>query len=420
MSILITEVKILDSHSSHYRKKVNVTIKNGQITDIGTTKSRTEKVIDGKGAYLSPGWFDLQANFSDPGNEYKEDHTSGRAVAAAGGFTEVALLPNTKPPIQTKSDVEYIRRGNGHELVQLLPIAAISKDLQGEDFTELLDLRKAGAIAFSDGLQPLWNTDLLRKSIMYVQKFDGLVIDRPEDRWLALFGVMNESKSNALVGMKGIPNIAEEIIIHRNIKVLEYTGGRLHLSNISTAGGLKLIAKAKKKGLNLTCDVALHQLLFTDDKVLDFDTNFRVSPPLRTAKDCKVLVKGVKDGTIDAIVSSHQPQDEENKKLEFDQAANGMNNMQVVLPMMNMLSDEIPLDVLVEKFTSGPRNVLSRHVPRIEKGQPANLTLFNPTLKWNFNAETNKSKSINSPLFGSEVTGKVLGVFNNGRFIETK
>lgn len=418
MSVLITEVKILDPGSPYHKKKVNVFIKDGLIASIGPTKSRAEHTIDGKGAFLTPGWLDLQANFSDPGEEHKEDLQSGRAVAAAGGFTEVAVLPNTDPPIQSKNDIEYIKRNNASSLVQLLPIGAISKDLKGEDFTELHDLYDAGAAAFSDGLQPIWNTDLLRKSIMYVQKFDGLVIDRPEDKWLAQFGVMNESVSSTLVGMKGIPNIAEEIIVDRDLRLLEYTGGKLHLSNISTSKSVALIRRAKKKGLQITCDVALHQLLFNDTAVQDFDSNFKVRPPLRSEKDIRALIKGLNEGTIDAVVSSHQPQDEENKKLEYDQAADGMNNMQVMAHMINSLKAELPLELLIEKLTSGPRAVLGRSNPVIDKGAEANLTLFNPTLGWKLDRSTNKSKSDNSPYFGTELTGKVVAVFNNGHFIE--
>jgi dihydroorotase len=293
MSVLITEVKILDPNSPFHNKKVNVFIKDGVINSIGATKSRAEHTINGKGAILSPGWLDLQANFSDPGDEHKEDLNTGRRVAAAGGFTEVALVPNTNPPVQSKNDIKYIKRDNAHSLVQLLPIGAISKELKGEEFTELHDLYDAGAVAYSDGLQPLWNTDLLRKSIMYVQKFNGLVIDRPEDHWLAQFGVMNESVNSTLLGMRGIPNIAEEIIVDRDLKLLDYTGGKLHLSNISTAKSVALIRRAKKKGLQVTCDVALHQLVFTDEKILDFEANFKVNPPLRTQKDISALIKGL-------------------------------------------------------------------------------------------------------------------------------
>ncbi len=416
MTILLSEVKILDPQSPHHRKKVNVLIEDGEIAAIGNTRYRAGQVVDGKGAILTPGWFDLQANFCDPGEEHKEDLTTGRAVAMAGGFTEIAVLPNTRPVIQAKNDIEYIKRGNRNSLVQLWPVAAISKDTAGENFTEILDLQAAGAVAFSDGLVPLWNTDLLRKSLQYVQKFNGLVIDRPQEQWLSRFGVMNEGVNSALLGMKGVPALAEDIAVARDLQLLEYTGGKLHLANISTAKSVALIRRAKKKGLQVTCDVAIHQLLYTDDNILEFDSNFKVSPPLRTAKDIKALVKGLLDGTIDALVSAHQPQDEESKNLEFDQAACGMNNMQVALPMVLMLQDRVPLELLLTRLTTGPRAVLGLPGPVIDKGAVANLTLFRPAEKWQYDARTNLSKSANSPLFGQEVTGKVLAVANNGQF----
>ena len=418
MSILILEAKILDPQSPFHRKKANVLIKDGVIASIGNTKPKADNTINARGALLTPGWLDLQASFCDPGYEYKEDLLTGRNVAMAGGFTEVAVLPNTLPVIQTKNDIEYIKRDNTNSLVQLWPIAAISKNIDGEDFTEILDLNAAGAVAFSDGITPLWNTDLLRKSLLYVQKFNGLVIDRAEEKWLSQFGVMNEGVNSALVGMKGIPALAEELAVARDIQILEYTGGRLHIANISSLKAVTLVRKAKKKGLQVTCDVAIHQLLYTDDAVLEFDSIYKVNPPLRKKRDIKALIKGLLDDTIDAIVSAHQPQDEENKKLEFEHAANGMNNMQVVLPMLNMLKKEIPLEKLLTKITSGPRSILGIEHPIIGKGAKANLTLINPTVKWVYDGKTNKSKSINSPLFDQELTGKVVAVFNNGKHQE--
>lgn len=418
MSILILEAKILDPQSPFHRKKANILIKNGVIAYIGNNKPKADKSINAKGLMLTPGWLDLQANFCDPGYEHKEDLITGRNVAMAGGFTEVAVLPNTSPVIQTKNDIEYIKRDNASSLVQLWPIAAVSKNIEGEDFTEILDLEAAGAIAFSDGLIPLWNTDLLRKSMQYVQKFNGLVINRIEEKWLGQFGVMNEGVNSALLGMKGVPALAEDVAVARDIQILEYTGGRLHLSNLSSSKAVALVRKAKKKGLNITCDVAIHQLIYTDEDVLEFDSIYKVNPPFRTKKDIKALIKGLLDDTIDAIVSAHQPQDEENKKLEFEHAANGMNNMQVVLPMLNMLKKNVPLEKLISKITTGPRAILGFEQPVIEKGARANLTLMHPTLKWTFNSQTNKSKSINSPLFDQELTGKVMAVFNNGHYQE--
>ncbi len=418
MLILISGAKILDPQSPYHRKKANILIKNGIVSYVGDKTQRAEKTIHAKGAILTPGWIDLQANFCDPGYEQKEDLTSGRNVAMAGGFTDVVVLPNTQPVIQTKNDIEYIKRDNTTSLVQLWPIAAISKDNEGTDFTEILDLDSAGAVAFSDGLLPLWNSDLLRKSMQYVQKFAGLVIDLPQEKWLSQFGVMNEGVNSALLGMRGIPSLAEEVIVARDIQILEYTGGKLHLSNLSSSKSVALVRKAKSKGLRVTCDVAIHQLIYTDESILEFDPIYKVNPPLRTEKDIKALIKGLQDDTIDAIVTAHQPQNEEGKKLEFDYAENGMSNMQVVLPMLGRLKGEISFEKLVSKLTRGPRSILGFENPKITKGAPANLTLINPTQKWQYNGQSNKSKSINSPLFGKELIGKVLAVFNNGYFQE--
>lgn len=418
MSILILEAKILDPQSPFHRKKANILIKDGVIAYIGSNKPKADEIINVSGSILTPGWLDLQASFCDPGYEHKEDLNTGRNVAMAGGFTEVAVLPNTSPVIQSKNDLKYVMRDNATSLVQLWPIAAISKNIEGEDFTEILDLEAAGAIAFSDGLAPLWNADLLRKSMQYVQKFNGLVIDRAEEKWLSQFGVMNEGINSALLGMKGIPSLAEEVAVARDIKILEYTGGNLHLSNLSSSKAVSLVRKAKKRGLQITCDVAIHQLIYTDDTVLEFDALYKVNPPFRTKKDIKALIKGILDDTIDAVVSAHQPQDEENKKLEFEHAANGMNNMQVVLPMFDMLKKDIPLEKLIGKITTGPRSILGFEQPEIVKGAKANLTLMHPIMKWVFDSKTNESKSVNSPLFGQELTGKVVAVFNNGHYQE--
>ena len=418
MSILILEAKILDPQSPFHRKKANILIKDGQISYIGDKKPKASKTIDEQGAILTPGWLDMQACFCDPGYEHKEDLKTGRNVAMAGGFTEVAVIPNTFPVIQTKNDIEYIKRDNPHSLVQLWPIAAISKNIEGEEFTDILDLEAAGAVAFSDGLEPLWNTELMRKSMQYVQKFNGLVIDRIQEKWLSQFGVMNEGVNSALLGMKGVPALAEELAVARDIQILEYAGGKIHLSNLSSSKSVALVRRAKKKGLQVTCDVAIHQLIYTDDAVLEFDSVYKVNPPFRTKKDIKALIKGLNDGTIDAIVTAHQPQDEENKKLEFDDAANGMNNMQVILPFLNLLKNDIPFELLISKITSGPRSILGFENPIIAKGEKANVTLIQPTKKWVFNSKTNMSKSINSPLYEQELTGQVVAVFNNGQFQE--
>jgi len=416
MSVLITAAKILDPGSNHHGKSKNVLIEKGKITYIGNDTPKSKTLIHGKGCYLSTGWCDMQANFNDPGFEHKEDLTSGSAAAEAGGYTDVALLPNTLPIIDSKNSVKYVQRNNGRQIVNCHPIAAATVKTQGEEITEMLDLNEAGAIAFSDGNNTLWNTGVMLKSLQYVQKFDGLVIDRPEDKWLSMFGMMNEGVNSALLGLKGVPALAEEVVVARNLELLEYAGGRLHLSNISTEKSVKMIKAAKKAGLNVTADVAAIQLAFDDSTIQEFDANYKVNPPLRTQKDIKALIKGLEDGTIDAIVSAHEPHDEECKKLEFDLADFGVTSLQTVLPTLVQLNTTLSWEDLILKVTSNPRAILKLNQPKIEEGEVANLTLFDTNYVWDFDQSTNQSKSNNSPFYGSQLKGKVKAVFNNGMY----
>lgn len=416
MKILIKSAQILDPSSSWYKKKKNILIKDGVITSIGEKNYRADKVIERSGIKISIGWFDMRANFCDPGFEHKEDLDSGRRAAAAGGFTEVAVLPNTNPVVDSKNEVGYIKSGNISNLVQVYPIGAITKNTDGEDLTEMIDLHHAGAVAFSDGDQPIWQTDILLKSLQYLQKFDGLLINKPEDKWLNLFGVMNEGKNSTILGMKGMPSLSEEIIISRDLDLLDYAGGKLHFSSVSAVKSLDLIKKAKKSGLNVSCDITSFQTLFDDSALKDFDTNFKVNPPFREKKDNRAIVKALKDETIDVIVSGHNPQDEESKKLEFDLAEFGIINIQTVLPCIVKLSEDIDFYQLLEKITRKPRELLGLQIPRIEEGEQANMTLFDPSKDWTFDENSNFSKSDNSPFLGKKLKGKVLGVFNNGRF----
>lgn len=416
MSILIKAVRILDPGSSYHNQKLNILISDaGLIKSIGKDEPEAAKVIEGKNLMVSIGWFDMRANFNDPGMEYKEDLDSGMASAAAGGFTGVALLPNTKPCIESKNEVSYLKSKNTKHVTQIYPMGAVTKGCKGEDFTEILDMHAAGAVAFTDGENPIWNTDILLKSLQYLQKFNGLLINKPEDKYLTAFGTMNEGVTSTFLGMKGMPGLAEEVMIQRDIELLKYAGGRIHFSNVSTAYALKLIAKAKKDGLKVTCDVAAHNLLFDDTLLSDYDTNYKVNPPLRSKRDISALVKGVASGDVDVIVSSHTPQDEESKKLEFDHADFGMLGLQTFFSMVVQKMDGNDISGLLEKFTVNPRTLLNLPIPKIEVGEKADLTIFDPDLDWAYNAESNYSKSTNSPLMDQNLKGAVLGVVNNGR-----
>jgi dihydroorotase len=415
MKILIQSAKIISKGTPHHLKKRNVLISSGRIAEIGDKNYQADKVIDADGMILSAGWLDLGAYVGDPGLEHKEDLSSIAKAAAAGGFTEVALLPNTYPTVQTKNEISYITQGNNNRLVQLHTLAAITKNCKGEELTEMIDLHEAGAVAFTDGLKSVWHTDIFLKSLQYLQKFDGLLIDHPEDNWLNLFGQMNEGVNSTSLGLKGMPRIAEEVAVRKNLELLAYAGGRLHFSRVSTAKTIAMIRSAKKKGLNVTCDITGFQALLDDDLLEDFDTNYKVNPPLREKSDNEALIKGLKDGTIDVLTSGHLPQDDESKLLEFDQAEFGMINLQTFASQLATLSKSVDMDVLIESVATAPRTILKMEVPKIEVDEKANLTLFDPNCEWTFEPKNNLSKSKNSPWLGKELKGKAVAVFNNGK-----
>jgi dihydroorotase len=414
MKILIQAAKILNTGSPFHKKEKNILIQNGRITEIGDKNYQADKVIKAEGMILSTGWFDLGTFIGDPGLEHKEDLESGAKAAVAGGFTEIALLPNTVPCIQTKNDVNYLTRGNDNRLLQVHPLASVTKNNKGEELTEMIDLHEAGAAGFTDGLKPIWHTDIFLKSLQYLQKFNGVLIDHPEDIWLNMFGQMHEGLQSTMLGLKGMPRIAEEVAISRNLKLLNYAGGRLHLSRLSTSKSIGLIRSAKSK-MNITCDIAAYQPLLDDSMLAGFDTNYKVNPPLREKADNDALIKGLNDGTIDVICSGHLPQDAESKSIEFDLADAGMINLQTFASNLVSLSEMVNWDILIDKVTNGPRAVLNVEAPVIDVEAKANLTLLDPNYSWTFDDETNLSKSKNSPWLGQTLTGKAVAVFNNGR-----
>lgn len=414
MKILIQSPQILDRNSSFHQKVKNVLIADGRITEVGDKAFGADKVINAEGMILSIGWFDLGTYAGDPGLEHKEDLVSVARAAAAGGFTDIALLPNTSPAIQTKNEISYLTRDNKNRLVTIHPLASVTRNNKGEELTEMIDLHEAGAVGFTDGLKPVWHTDIFLKSLQYLQKFDGVLIDHPEDLWLDLFGQMHEGINSTRLGLKGMPRIAEEIAISRNIDLLNYAGGRLHISKLSTAKSVELLKAAKKK-LKVTCDITSYQPLLDDSLLADFNTSLKVNPPLREKSDQDALIRGLKDGVIDVICSGHIPQDHESKELEFDLAEFGMINLQTMGSHLVQLSKSVDWDVLIEKVTSGPRAILNANIPKIEIGDAACLTLFDPKKNWLLDERSNLSKSKNSPWFGKQVTGKAVAVFNNGK-----
>ncbi len=415
MKILIQSPTLLDKRSPHHLKEKNVLVQNGKITDIGDKNFSADRIIPAKGMYLSPGWFDLGCLSGDPGLEAKEDLASLTKTATQAGFTDLALLPNTQPVVQTKADVQYVVQGNENRLVQLHALAAITRHTKGEEMTEMHDLHMAGAVGFTDGLKHLEHTDIFFKALQYVQRFQGLVLDHPEDRWLALFGQMHEGVTSTQLGLKGIPRLAEEVALIRNLELLAYAGGRLHVSRLSSGRSFELIKAAKRKGLAVTCDCTTYQPVLDDSLLMNFDTHYKVSPPLREKADQESILKALKDGTLDVLVSGHVPQDDESKWVEFDHAEPGIINLATVGSQLVALSDEVPIEELIHKISNAPREVLGLEAPTIQEDTKACLTLLDPNRVWNYTEANNFSKSRNSPWLGKQLTGKVVAVFNNNK-----
>lgn len=412
MNLLITDVTIVDPNSQFNQKNCDVSVENGVITAIGTGLSKGgENVIDGKGCILSPGFFDLNCSIGDPGYETREDINTATDAAKAGGFTGIAVLPNSKPVVHSKGEVEYIINRAKHNLVDVHPIGAVSRDMEGKELAELYDMRKAGAVAFSDGNKAIADDGFMSRALQYAKGFNGLLMVYPENKSIAGKSQVNESATSVLLGMKGIPALAEEMQISRDIFLATYHDAPLHVSNISTAGSVALIRKAKKEGLKISCDVAPHHLVFTEELLNDFDSNYKVKPPLRGKSDVKALIAGLKDGTIDAIGSQHRPHEIEFKDVEFEIAAFGIVALQTVLHLV--LKAGLSAELIAEKLAINPRKLLGLSIPTIAEGSEANFTLYNPTESWTYSLENNYSKSANSPLLNKTLTGKVKLVYNN-------
>ncbi|HEX4886804.1 MAG TPA: dihydroorotase, partial [Luteibaculaceae bacterium] len=357
--IVLKNVTICDLHSPYNGKQVDILIENQKILQIAEhIDDLSAQPHSFDGALLSPGWIDLQAQLGDPGFEHKEDLLSGLDAAAAGGFTAVCASPLTAPLTDSKSILEYkLNRARFH-LVDILPLGILTEQGAGKNMAELFDMHHNGAVGFTDGKVQL-STSILKKSLMYLQQFGGQLMSHPTNASLSANGQVNESINSSLTGLKGIPALGEQLQISHDLGVLQYTGGKLHFSCISTASAVQLIHDAKKKGLAVSCDIAAHQVAFDDSVVNTFDTSYKVFPPFRTKDDVAALLKGLIDGTIDAVCSDHHPEDPEHKNVEFDLASFGIIGLQTAFAVLNtQLKKHLPTDKIVEKFTAGPRRVL--------------------------------------------------------------
>lgn len=418
MKLLIKSAKIIDNESPFNNKVMDILVEDGLIKEIApeiSTKN-IDKEISFENLHVSQGWFDSSVSFGEPGFEDRETIENGLDTAAKSGFTAIAVNPGNDPVTDIKGSVSFLKnKAVGHP-VSLYPIGALTRGSNGIDMAELYDMQQAGAVAFGDHKKAVSNPNMLKIALQYSQNFDGLILSFPQENKIAGNGQVNENENSTLLGLKGIPALAEELQITRDLYILEYTGGKLHIPTISTSKAVTLIREAKEKGLDVTCGVAIHNLFFTDDMIHDFNTNAKVLPPLRTNADVKALLTGLRDGTIDMVTSDHTPMDVEHKKVEFDNASYGTIGLESAF---GALLQRLSLKTTIKVLTSGKSRF---NIPEnlIEEGAPANFTFFDPDATFTFEEKNIFSTSKNSLFLGQELKGKVYGVLTGTNFFPSE
>lgn len=415
MNVLVKSATILDSKSDFHNTTQDILIEKGIITDINTSiknpKNYTE--IKADNLHVSQGWFDSSVCFGEPGFEDRETIENGLITAAKSGFTAVVLQANSSPVINSGNDIVFLKAKAQNHAVNLLPSGALTVNNNSTDLAELFDMHSAGAVVFSDYKQSIANPNLLKIALQYASNFDGLICSFPQDNSIAGQGVMNEEETSTSLGLKGNPNLAEALQVARDLYLLEYTNGKLHIPTISTKESVELIREAKKKKLNVSCSVAIHNLFFTDKALVEFDTRFKVSPPLRTQIDCDALIEGLKDGTIDMVTSDHNPLTIEDKKIEFDHAAFGTIGLESAFgALQSIFTTKKAIDIL----TRGKQRFGLENQP-IKIGETAQLSFFNPNTKYTFSQKNIFSKSKNNIFINTDLKGIALGIYANKKLV---
>jgi len=416
MNILLRSARIIDMNSRYHNQVKDILIQNGIIVKIGKKLELPKncKEIKLDNLHVSNGWFDSSVSLGEPGYEERENLFHGLEVAAKSGFTKIALNPNTNPFIDNKSAVEFLIQKSTDSAVKLYPIANLTQKAAGKEMAELYDMQNSGAIAFGDYNKPVDNVNLLKIALLYAQNFDGLVLSFPQDGNIGTHGLVNESENTTRLGLNSIPNLSEELQVSRDLSVLEYTGGKLHIPTISTSKSVQLIKDAKKKGMDVTCSVSAHHIYLTDSEIKSFDTNYKVSPPLRSEKDVKSMIKGINDGTIDMIVSDHNPIDIENKNVEFENGVDGTIGLE---SMFGSIGKKLDLNQVIVCLTENPCKRFNLPISIIDEGEKADLTLFDPTLEYIFENEHILSKSKNSAFLGKGLKGKAYGIYAKNKLV---
>ena len=425
MTVLIKNGRVIDPTNDLDEPK-DLLIDKGKIKalespgkiNIGTGEKQS--IIDAKDCVVCPGLIDMHVHFRVPGFEYKETIESGCRSAAAGGFTSVAVMPNTNPVNDTRSVTEHLLSlAKTKGIINVYAIAAITRNLAGERLSEMADLKDAGAIAFSDDGRPVMNNELMRRAFEYSKMFKLPLIQHSEMLDLTEGGCMNEGIVSTELGLKGMPAEAEDIMVYRDIALLEKTGGRLHVAHISSKNSVDLVRQAKSRGLSVTCEVAPHHFTLTDEAVRGYDTNTKMSPPLRTISDVDAIKKGLKDGTIDIIATDHAPHDIVDKQVEYQNACFGIVGLETALPLSLKLVDEkiLSMSELIKKLTSTPAGIFNLSSGNLSLGNDADILIFNPNFEYSIDISKFHSKSKNSPFDGWKVKGKVIRTLVRGKTV---
>ncbi len=417
MKLLIKNARIVDPLSPFNGQTQDIFIENGLIRQIGSAiQTSADEEISIENLSVSPGWVDIFTHFGDPGQEYKETIETGAAAAAAGGYTDVFLLPNTNPVVDSKAQVEYLRQRSATQPVNLHPIGAVTRQTEGKDLAEMYDMRSSGAIAFSDGIRSIQSAGLLVKALQYIKAFGGIIIQLPDDQSISPHGLMNEGVVSTSLGLAGKPAMAEELIVARDIKLARYTDSKLHLTAISTAKSVEYVNRGKASGIQLSCSVTPYHLYFNEESLQEYDTNLKVNPPIRTEADRLRLIEAVKDGTVDCIATHHLPHEADSKVSEFEYARNGMTGLETAFAVLNTV---IPNESerWVRLLSSQPRALFGLPALSVQEGQKATLTLFDPDKEWIYTLSQKRSRSQNSPFLGKTLRGKVWGIINKDQLI---
>ncbi|MBI3137983.1 MAG: dihydroorotase [Sphingobacteriales bacterium] len=416
MKILIKQARITDPNSPHNGQIADIFIENGTITRIaaGITE-KADKVIEREGLFVSPGWVDVFANFADPGYEFKETLETGAAAAAAGGYTDVMIIPNTNPAIHNKSAVEYIVHKGRDLPVTIHPIGAITRNTEGKELAEMYDMKWSGAVAFSDGINCVQSAGLLVKALQYVKAFDGIIIQLPDDKSVNPPGLINEGVVSTQLGLPGKPAMAEELVVERDISLAGYADSKLHLTGISTKKSADYVRKGKENGIAVSCSVTAYHLFFCDEDMTSYNTNLKVNPPLRTREDRESLREAVLNGTVDCLATHHLPHEIDSKVIEFEYAKFGMTGLETAYAVLNTAVPGIPAERCVELLCINPRKIFALEPATLKIGNAAKLTLFQPARNWTVSVADLKSKSVNTAFTGTTLTGKVAGTINGDK-----